>query len=284
MTRDSRHDRAERRRRMAAAARERALRLSKPSPLPPHPEGLRPRVWPVLAFAGAVALSAWSWIAASIAVGIVLAYAIATRNDRKSTLLWAYIQGRRQFLDGDYEAALANFQDLEEADYAPPAVLRALGLTNYQLGQWAEAATYLEDVTDRTADEDAALAHSMLELGEVKEAADLLDALVSPPPLARVTRAVAALKLGNPAEAVAGLRALLDEAGGTNAPAEEPYLGARYWLGLATKAAGDETGARKVLSDLSDIDPGYHDVAAFVGRPESGRPTKVKADKERPGG
>lgn len=283
MTRDARQDRTERRQRMVAAARERALQLAKPAPLPPHPEGLRPRIWPVLAFVGAVALSAWSWVVAFIAVGVVLAYAIGTRNDRKSTLLWAYIQGRKQFLSGDYEAALVNFQDMEEADFAPPAVLRAIGLANYQLGHWAEAATYLEDVTDRTADEDAALAHSMVEVGEAKEAVELLDALVAPPPLARVIRAVAALKLGNPGEAVTGLQALLEEAGGTNAPAEEPYLGARYWLGLAARAAGDEAKAREVLSGLSGIDPGYHDVAALFNRPASTRSAKAKVDKKRPG-
>jgi len=264
MSKEQRQDRASNRRRAVGASGERAFALGKPVPLPPHPEGLGPRLWPVLAVVGTVVLSAWSLPAAFLVMGVILAYAIATRNDRRNTLLWAYIQGRRQFMQGDYEAALTNFQDMEDADFAPPAVLRGIGLCSYELGRWAEAATYLEDVPDRTPEENTALGHALLELGEIRAAAEVLDGLDEPPPLARVVRAVAALKLGDPAGAVRRLRAVLEEAGGEAAPAEEPYLGARYWLGLAARQAGDEATAVGVLEELYRLDPGYHDVAALV--------------------
>ncbi len=266
MGKDTRQDRAERRRKLAEAARERALRLSRPSPLPPHPEGLRPRVWPALAGLAAVALSFFSILAAVIATGAVLAYAMATRDNKKNALLWTYIQGRKQFMEGDYEAALANFEDMEEAGFSPPAVLRGIGLTDYQLGRWAEAATYLEDIPDRSAEETVAMAHSLVELGEYKEAEGLLAGLKEPPPTAGVVRAVTALKLDRPGEAVTVLDGLLAVAGGEGAPAEEPYLGARYWLGQAHLKAGDKAKAKEVFEGLYDLDPSYHDVAALLGR------------------
>ncbi len=266
----NRLDRSERRRK-AAAARATALRLAGPSPLPPHPEGLKPPVWPALAMIAAILIAGWSWPLAVVGVGLVLAYAIATRNDKRRHFLYAYVQGHRQFRAGDYEAALANFQDLEEAGFAPPAVLRAIGLTNYQLGRWAEAATYLEDVPNRTPEEEADLAHALVELGEVAEAVRVLDAAKELPPVGRVVRAVADFRLGRPAKAAARLEAVLAEAGGENdAPHCEPYLGARYWLGLARRAAGDGEGAGRVLEALYEIDPGYHDVASLLGRPAPG--------------
>ncbi len=201
-----------------------------------------------------------------VAVGLVVLYAILTRDDRRRTLLYAYIVGRRQFDAGDYEAALANFADMEEADFAPPAVLRGLGLANYHLGRWAEAATYLEDVPDRTPEEDALLAHALVEVGETDEALRILRGLEDPPPLARVVRAVVLLQQGLAAQAVDRLEEVLEEAGGAAAPAEEPYLGARYWLGLALRSAGEEDRAKEVWEDLYEIEPSYHDVAALLGR------------------
>lgn len=268
--RGSRANRSERRRRLAAKAREAVLRLSKPSPLPPHPEGLAPSIWPVLAATVAIGLSVWNWVAALIAVGLVLAYAIGTRNDRKRQLLYAYIQGHRQFKTGDFEAALTNFTDMEEADFAPPAVLRAIGLTNYQLGHWAEAATYLEDVPSPTDQETVALAHAMMELGEAQEAATIIDRLETLPAEGIVVRSVIDLRLGRPHEAVTRLEPFLAEAGGANAPAAEPYLGARYWLGVALKSSGHLSEAEKILSSLHDLDPTYHDVGDLIGRPTPG--------------
>lgn len=264
MTEDRRQERVERRLRLAAEARERVERLSRPSPLPPHPEGLRPRVWPVLAVAGAVLLSAWNLIVAFIAVGLVLAYAVFTRNERKNNLLWTYVQGRRQFMQGNYDAALANFQDMEEADFSPPAVVRAIGLTSYHLGHWADAASYLEDVEGRTADEDVALGQSLIELGEHEAGAKVLDGLAELPPIGEVIRAVAAYRLGHPDQAVTRLETVLAEAGGAGAPAEEPYLGARYWLGLSARAAGDRDRAREALLELSSLNADYLDTATVL--------------------
>jgi tetratricopeptide (TPR) repeat protein len=210
----------------------------------------------------AIGLSMWNLIAALIAVGLVLAYAIGTRNDRKRQLLYAYIQGHRQFKAGDFEAALANFTDMEEADFAPPAVLRAVGLTNYQLGRWAEAATYLEDVPKRTADESVALAHALIELEEAREAAAVLDALESLPAQGVVVRAVSDLRAGKSADAAARLLSFLSDAGGRDAPSEEPYLAARYWLGEALEASGRTAEAKEVFACLRDLDPTYQDVAA----------------------
>jgi tetratricopeptide (TPR) repeat protein len=74
------------------------------------------------------------------------------------------------------------------------------------------------------------------------------------------------LQQGLAAEAAERLEDILEEAGGPAAPAEEPYLGARYWLGLALRRAGEEGRAKEVLEELYEIDPSYHDVAALLGR------------------
>lgn len=264
---DPRLERAEKRRLKAEAFRQTAMKLAQPSPLPPHPEGLRPSLWPALAFTGAVLLAAWSFLAATIAVGVILAYAIGTRNNPKRQLLYAYIQGRRQFQLGGYETALANFEDMEEAGFTPPAVVRAIGLTNYHLGRWAEAATYLEDLAARTTDEDVALAHAQVELGEFAAAVARLDALENLPSMGVVVRAVSDLRVRKPAEAVRRLEALIADVGGDDAPAMEPYLGARYWLGVSLKEKGDQAGSRRVLEALYGLDPSYLDVATLVGRP-----------------
>ncbi len=272
-SRERRRRSQERRGRVAPGGRVRVT-LPRPSPLPPHPEGLRPPVWPPL-----VALVAFGVLLLGVgqgrpfiitvgfvAVGLVILYAVLTRDDPRRALLYAYIVGRRQFDAGDYKAALANFADMEEADFAPPAVLRGLGLSNYHLGRWAEAATYLEDVPDRTPEEDALLAHALVEVGETDEALRVLSGLEDPPPLARVVRGVVLLQQGLAAQAADHLEDILEEAGGAAAPAEEPYLGARYWLGLALRSAGEEDRARKVLEELYEIAPSYHDVAALLGR------------------
>lgn len=270
--RGQRQDRSAKREEKARTRTSRAATLSrpKPSPLPPHPEGLKPPIWPPLLMLVAFALLFWRLLYGAVAIAVVLVYATATRNDRKRHLLYAYIQGRRQFSAGDYEAALANFTDIEEADFAPPAVLRALGLTYYHLGRWAEAATYLEDVPDRGPDEDATLAHALVELGEEAEALEVLDGAERPAPLGGVVRAVVDLRRGKAGAAAAALDAVLAEAGGEEAPPEEPFLGARYWLGVARKAAGDEKGSREAFERLYEIDPSYHDVAAVLGRPGPG--------------
>lgn len=270
----SRADRSEKRRRGTTKVRGAALRAAKPSPLPPHPEGLKPSIWPPLALLAAIALAGWSPLAAFVAVGVVLAYAAATRNNRRQHLLYAYIQGHRQFRGGDYEAALANFEDMENGGFSPPAVVRAIGLTNYNLGRWAEAASYLEDVPDRTPEESGALGHALLELGELPQAIEVLDGIEDPPPVVRVTRAVADLKAGRPRDAARKLEAVLDQAGGGQAPAAEPYLGARYWLGTVLRDLGEEERGTRLLGELYDLDPSYHDVAVILGRPLPARETE----------
>lgn len=272
-SRERRRGSLERRGRSARGGRVRPG-LPRPSPLPPHPEGLKPSVWPPLLALVAFGIlllgvgqgRSFTITVGLVAVGLVILYAVLTRDDRRRTLLYAYIVGRRQFDTGQYEAALANFADMEEADFAPPAVLRGLGLSNYHLGRWAEAATYLEDVPDRTPEEDAVLAHALVETGETDEALRVLSGLEDPPPLARLVRGIVLLQQGLAAEAAERLEDILEEAGGPAAPAEEPYLGARYWLGLALRRAGEEGRAKEVLEELYEIDPSYHDVAALLGR------------------
>jgi len=249
-----------------------------PPPLPPHPEGLRPPVWPPLAtlvalvtfLAGVGQGNLVLVVAAGAALGLIVLYATFTRNDPKKQLLYAYIQGRRQFMMGDYEAALANFKDMEEADFSPPAVVRAIGLTSYRLEEWSDTATYLEDVPDRTPDEDAVLAHALVELGDFDGALEVLDHAERETPLARVMRAVVLIKKGRAREAAGVLEAVIEESGGEQAPAAEPYLGARYWLGVAFRETGDEENARKVFAELEELSPGYRDAASSPDRQGGG--------------
>lgn len=271
--RSARKDRSARRRGRAERSRRAPVALPKPSPLPPHPEGLRPSFLPplltlvsfVVLLIGVAGGSNGLKILGAVALGLVILYATMTRNDRRRQLLYAYVVGHRQFSAGDYQAALTNFTDMEESDFAPPAVLRGIGLSSYHLGHWAETSTYLEDVPDRTPEEDAILAHALVELGEYDEAVDRLDRSGNATALGRVVRAVAALRRGRPAESVEILRALLGEFGGERAPAEEPFLGARYWLGLALRDIGQPEDAREVLAALHELDPDYHDVARQLG-------------------
>jgi tetratricopeptide (TPR) repeat protein len=207
-------------------------------------------------------------IVGGVAMGLVILYARMTRDDPKRQLLYAYILGRRQFTAGDYEAALTNFRDMEDTDFSPPAVLRGIGLSSYHLGQWVDAVTYLEDVPGRTPEEDSVLAQALVELGELDEALAVLGGMERETPEAQVVQAVIRLKQGRAAEAADGLRRVIDEGGGDHAPWEEPYLGARYWLGVALGKAGNEESAREVLSELYEIAPSYQDLAERLGRPD----------------
>ncbi|MCL6580676.1 MAG: tetratricopeptide repeat protein [Firmicutes bacterium] len=261
--RQARLDRREERRRRMAEVQAELMRRAKPSPLPPRPEGLRLPVWPAVAMILAFLLLFWNIPLGAVAMFLVVTYAVFTRNDPRRQLLYTWVQARRQFDRGEYAGALENFRDMEEADFSPPAVVRAIGLTQYQLGEWAEAATYLEDVPDRTPDENAALAHSLVELGELKEAVDLLQSLEELTPLAKIVWGVAELRLGRPEEARRRLEEVLAEVEGT-ATLEEPYLGAAYWLGKAELALGNREGAREVLSRVHEVDPDYHDVAELL--------------------
>jgi len=281
-----RKERRGKRERTAAAGRRAVVRTPVPPPLPPHPEGLRPSIWPpvlgLIAFGlllYGVASGSVSRIAiGGVAVFLVVVWGTLSRSDPRKQLLYTYIVARRQVSRGDYEAALTNFLDMEEADFAPPAVLRGIALASYHLGRWGDAATYLEDVPDRTPDEDEILAHCLVELGETRRAVEMLDALEEPGPRVAVIRAVVDLSEGRASAAAERLTEVLERAGGSRAPAEEPYLGARYWLGRALGAAGREDEARRVLDDLYGLDPGYHDVAALLGRVT----TEEDGDEEGP--
>lgn len=272
--RTTRRDRSEKRRGRAAGSRRAPVALPKPSPLPPHPEGLRPSVWPPLVtlvafgtlLVGVAGNSTGLKVVGAAALGLVILYATLTRNNPRRQLLYTYIVAHRQFTAGDYQAALTNFTDMEEGDFAPPAVLRGIGRSSYHLGRWAEATTYLEDVPDRTPEEEAILAHALVELGEYDEALARLDRAGDTGPMGRVVRAVAALRRGRAEAAVSELKGLLEEYGGDRAPAEEPFLGARYWLGVALGEAGHAGEARAVLEALHQLDPEYHDVKSLLGR------------------
>ncbi len=266
-----RRGRAVERARRAQARREAALRLTQPaSSLPPRPEGLGLPVIPALVGLVGLGLLFWHFYYGVAVIVSVIAYAYFTRNDLKRRLLDAYLRGRMQFAAGDYEAALANFSDIEDADFSPPAVLRAIALTHYQLGNWAEAATYLEDVPKRTPDEDAILAHCLVELDETEEAGKVLGAMESTTPLAGVVRGVMALRSGDAEHAVRVLQDTLAFADAGSSRAEEPFIGATYWLGVARAEAGDEDGAREEFEAVYSVNPGYHDVAARLGKPGPG--------------
>jgi len=274
-TRSLRQDRSERRRRAAVSGRRATVRTPAPSPLPPHPEGLRPSVWPpilgLIAFGlllyGVASGSVGRMAIGGVAVLLVLVWGTLSRSDPKKQLLYTYVVGRRQFSVGDYEAALTNFLDMEESDFAPPSVLRGIALASYHLGKWAEAATYLEDVPERTTDEDTILAHCLVELGETERAVEILDGLENPGPRAAVIRSVVDFREKKTAAAIERLAGVLERAGGARAPAEEPYLGARYWLGKALREACREDEALRVLGELYEMDPSYHDIAVLTGHP-----------------
>jgi tetratricopeptide (TPR) repeat protein len=161
------------------------------------------------------------------------------------------------------------------ASEAPGAasVRELLGLTNYRLGRWRQAATELEAYRTLTgsADQGPVLADSYRALRRYDRVEALWDEVREASPSAAVVAEGRIVTAGARADQgdLRGAISLLERAGSTPRRVREHHL--RQWYALADlyDRSGDAPRARALFAKVRDAEPGFADVEerlAALGR------------------